>query len=75
MDDIIIYTKTFQEYLQQLYAIFALFQHLQIHFKPIKTYFRYSNIQLLGQYINSLDLIIAQNKIEVISKLKFLKTL
>ena len=75
MDDIVIYGKTLQDHLQQLYAIFALFQRLRIHLKPTKTYLGYPNIQLLGQYINSLGLTTIQNKIEAITKLEFPRNL
>ena len=75
MDDIVIHGKALQDHLQQLHAIFALFQRLRIHLKPTKTYLGYLNIQLLGQYVDGLGLTTTQDKIEAITKLEFPKTL
>ena len=75
MDDIVIYGKTLQEHLQQLHDIFAVFQRLRIHLKPTKSYLGYPNIQLLGQYVDGLELTTVQDKIEAITKLKFPWTL
>src|SRR5207248_8389947 len=75
IDDIVIFAKTLHDHLQQLHAIFALFQRLRIHLKPSKTYLRYPNIQLLGQHVDGPGLTAAADKIAAIAKLEFPRTL
>ncbi len=71
----IVFSKTLKEHLEHLTQLFALFQHLNITLKAKKTYLKYSSISLLKQKIDSLDLIIAENKLKIIVKLTFSRIL
>jgi hypothetical protein len=72
---VIVFSKTLKEHLEHLTQLFALFQHLNITLKAKKTYLKYSSISLLKQKIDSLDLIIAENKLKIIVKLTFSRIL
>ncbi len=75
IDDVIVFSKTLNDHIQHLTQLFALFQHLNITLKTKKTYLKYSSISLLSQKIDSLNLIIAEDKLKAIVKLSFSKTL
>ncbi len=75
IDDVIVFNKTLKKHLEHLSQLFALFDKLNITLKTKKTYFEYLSISLLRQKIDSLELITAENKLKVIVKLFFLKTL
>jgi hypothetical protein len=75
IDDVIVFNKTLKDHLEHLNQLFALFEKLNITLKTKKTYLEYLSISLLKQKIDSLDLIIAENKLKTIVKLSFLKTL
>jgi hypothetical protein len=47
VDDIIIFSKNFEEYIEYLNMIFELFNRIGITFKDLKIYFDYSSIILL----------------------------
>ena len=49
IDDIVVYSRTLQEYLDHLRKIFGLFSRLNISLNPKKSYLGYPTIQLLGQ--------------------------
>jgi hypothetical protein len=48
VDDIIIFFKIFEKYIEYLDAIFELFNRIEITFKNLKIYFGYPSIILLG---------------------------
>ncbi len=75
IDDVIVFNKTLKEHLNHLTQLFALFQHLNITLKAKKTYLRYSSIFLLRQKIDSLNLIIAEDKLKIIVNLSFSRIL
>jgi hypothetical protein len=75
IDDVIVFSKTLKEHLKHLNQLFALFEKLNITLKTKKTYFEYFSISLLKQKIDSLDFITAENKLKMIVKLSFFKTL
>jgi hypothetical protein len=49
VDDIVIFSKTFEEYIGYLDTIFELFNRIEIIFKESKIYFDYFSIILLEQ--------------------------
>jgi hypothetical protein len=75
IDDVIVFSKTLKKHLEHLNQLFALFETLNITLKTKKTYLEYSSISLLEQKVNSLNFIIAEDKLKAIVKLSFLKTL
>ena len=78
IDDVIVFSSSFEKHLQYFNNIFAFFQQWNITFKISKTYFEYFNIFLLNQKIDSFDLITAKKKLKIITELSFsifLKTL
>lgn len=75
IDNIIVFHNTFEKYLKHLPVIFVLFKNWNITFKTIKTYLKYFNISLLKQKINNFELVIAENKLKTINKLKFFESL
>ena len=74
IDDVIIHSKTFIEHLAHFCKVFTLFTSHNISIKPIKIFLGYTEIDLLGQQVNSIGLSIAEAKLEAIAKLKFLST-
>jgi hypothetical protein len=54
-----------------LNKVFLTFCRIRILVKPTKIFLGYLLVQLLGQYIDSLGLVIAADKLEAITKLKF----
>ncbi len=48
VDDIVIFSKTFEQYIEYLDKIFKLFDAFGIIFKNVKTYLDYLFIILLG---------------------------
>ena len=75
IDDIIIFSQIFQNHLQHFRKVFILFKKLHIILNSKKSYLRFLTINFLDQKISSLKLIIIQNKIKVIIKLKFSRNL
>jgi len=73
INNIIIFSRTFQNHLQHFRKVFTLLKKLHIILNSKKSYFEFLIINLLDQKVLSLELIIIQNKIEVIVKLKFSK--
>lgn len=74
IDDVIIRCKTFAEHVAHLRKVSALFTSHNISIKPIKTLLGYTEIDLLGQQVNSIGLSTAEAKLEAIAKLKFPST-
>ena len=71
MNDIVIFNKTFDEYLFHLNIIFQLFKRMNIVIKLIKTYLNCFSIILFNQKMNSLDFITVEKKLKIIFKLQF----
>ena len=75
IDDIVIFSKSFDEHVQHLNIIFQLFNDLNISLSLKKFFLRYSTVQLLEKKVNAFDLTTVVEKIEAIFKLKFLANL
>ncbi len=66
IDNIVIFSKFFTNYLNYLQNLFIKFVKLQITLNFKKIYFNYSNIILLKQKINIFDLSIIKKRIVAI---------
>lgn len=75
VNDVIIYYSILKEHLRHLNEIFKLFKRMNIVIKLNKIFLNYSTIALLDQKIDNLDFIIAKNKLTIIRKLRFSRTL
>ena len=75
IDDIVIFSKSFDEHVQHLNIIFQLFNDLNISLSLKKFFLRYSTMQLLEKKMNAFDLTTVVEKIEAISKFKFFANL
>ena len=73
INNIIIFSRTFQDHLQHFKKMFIFLKKLHIILNLKKSYFEFLIINLFDQKVSSLELIIIQNKIKIIVKLKFLK--
>ena len=71
IDDVIVFSSSFEEHLRHLSSIFAFFQQWNITLKTSKTYFGYFSISLLNQKIDSFDLATTKKKLKIITKLFF----
>ena len=75
INDIVVYSKTLNDHIKHLKSIFELLQSLNIFLSSIKSFLKYSSVQLLEQKVNAFELTTTTEKIEAIVKLNFFKTL
>ena len=75
IDDIVIYSKTLNDHIQHLHTIFSLLQSFNISLNSFKSFLNYFSMQLLKQKVNAFDLTTATEKIKIIVKFEFFKTL
>jgi hypothetical protein len=75
VDDIVIFFKIFEEYIEYLNTIFELFNRIEIIFKNLKIYFDYPSIIFLKQRMNELNIIYAENHIAALKNFQFPQTL
>ena len=75
IDDIIIFSKIFEEYVEYLDTILKLFDRLGMMIKEVKTFLGYPSIILLGQRINGFGITISKERTAAIRNLIFLKIL
>ena len=71
VNDIIIFSKIFEKYLNHLHIIFELLDFKDITFSSKKSFFNYFTVIFLNQKMNAFDLIATKNKIDVIFRLNF----
>jgi hypothetical protein len=71
VDDIIIFFKIFEEYIEYLNTIFELFNRIGITLKDLKIYLDYSSIILLEQRVNELNMTCAEDRIAVLKDFQF----
>ena len=69
IDDIVIFSKSLEQHLDNLQAVFYLFDSLNITLKGVKSYLGYLSVTLLGQKVDSLRLTTSKEKLEAISAL------
>jgi uncharacterized membrane protein len=63
IDDIVIFSNTYKEYIQYLYSIFSLFSKKNINLSLEKSFIGYPSIELLGFYIDALGIYSIEEKI------------
>jgi hypothetical protein len=71
VDDIVIFFKIFEKYIEYLDTIFEIFNRIGITFKNFKIYFGYSSIILLRQRMNGSNITCAENRIAILKNLQF----
>ena len=71
IDDIVIYSKTFEEHVAHLHQIFRLFDRVRLRLKASKSYLGYPSVILLGQRVDALGLTTTEEKIKAITQLAF----
>ena len=75
VDDIVIFSVMLKEHLQHLDKVFNVLTEKNICLSPKKSYLGYPSVKLLGQRVDTLELVTAADKLAVITQLKFLKAL
>ena len=75
INDIVIFSKIFKDYIEYLDKIFNLFDTLNITLKKSKVYFGYLLIILLGQRVDVLKLSCLKDRITAILNFEFPITL
>src|SRR6266498_6001227 len=75
IDNIIIFSKTFKEYVKYLDIILGLFDRLGMTIKEVKTFLNYPSIILLDQRVNEFDIAIFKERTAAIRNLAFPKML
>ena len=71
VDDIVIFSKIFEEYIEYLNTILGLFDWLNMTLKDIKTFLNYLFIILLEQRVDGFKILISEERIVVIRNLIF----
>ena len=71
IDDLIIFSKDFDLYLEHLRKFFQLLKKLKIIINSKKTFLNYLNITLLEQKVDVFKLITTQKRIETLINIKF----
>ena len=75
VDDIIIYSDSFEEHLQHLEAVLRRLREYNITISPGKTFLGFHDVDVLGQRITSLGLTTTEQRTEALRKLAFPNTL
>ncbi|AEO53318.1 hypothetical protein MYCTH_2050200, partial [Thermothelomyces thermophilus ATCC 42464] len=75
IDNIIIFRKTKEEYLEYLYTVYEILNKAYIHINATKSLIGYLAIRLLRYIINSKNIAKTDDYITTFKKLKFLDTL
>ncbi|AEO53726.1 hypothetical protein MYCTH_2050101, partial [Thermothelomyces thermophilus ATCC 42464] len=75
INDIIIFSKIEEEYLEYLYTVYEISNKAYIYISIAKSFIGYLAIRLLRYVINSKGITKTDNRITAFKKLKFLNTL
>src|SRR6266498_3068185 len=75
IDDIVIFFKIFEQYIEYFNTIFELFDALKITFKNVKIYLDYLSIILLEQRVDGFGISYTKKRITAIRELEFPKNL
>ncbi|AEO59281.1 hypothetical protein MYCTH_2065342, partial [Thermothelomyces thermophilus ATCC 42464] len=75
INDIIIFSKMEEEYLEHLYTIYKILDKAYIYISIAKSFIGYPAIRLLRYIVNSKGITKTDNRIAAFKKLKFLDTL
>ncbi len=71
VDDIVIFSKIFEKYVEYLNTILGLFDRLDVTLKDIKTFLSYLFIILLGQRVDGFRILIFEERIAAIRNFAF----
>lgn len=71
IDNIMIFSKTFEDHFQYLRTIFKTIDKKNVTLNPEKTFLGYSSIVLLKQLVDTLSMTTATEKLAAIVKLAF----
>ena len=74
IDDIVVFSKSFNEHFNHFREIFAIFFENNIFINSKKAYIDYSFVNLFEQHVNSLKLITNEQKFKTIANFKFFFT-
>jgi len=74
MDDFIIFSKSLEDHMKHLYAVFKDLQALNLTLTPAKTFVGYPSINLLGQKVDAFGLTTSEEKLAAIRNISFPKT-
>ena len=75
VDNIVIFSATLKKHFDHLSQIFDKLNLMNIHLTATKFFLKYSSVHFLKQKIDTLNLIMAENKLLAIVNLEFLKML
>jgi hypothetical protein len=75
VDDIVIFSHSFQEHLRHLRQVFQQLRRFSIRLSPKKCFVSYPSVQLLGQRVDALGLATDTEKLMAISQLRFPRSL
>ena len=75
VNDIICRARSFSDLLKKLCILFEIFLKYNNSIKPTKSFFNYPNVELLGQWVNSLGLTISEENLQAIKYLTYPETL
>lgn len=75
IDDIVIFSDTFEDHVAHLRTIFNLFLKLGVSISPQKSYLGYPSIELLGFYVDSLGLTTTKERTQGFRDMVFPSTL
>lgn len=71
IDDIVIFSKTFDEHMTHLRAVLGLLLKVNITLDPKKSFIGYPSIPLLGQRVDAFGMTTSEEKLDAIKDLKF----
>ena len=75
INDIVVDSGSFSKHIYHLRRLFQLLIKHNISIAPKKTFLGYPNVNLLGRYVDSLEMTTADNKLKAIAKLNYPVTL
>ena len=75
VDDIVIFSKSFEEHLEHLDQVFKTLSNYNICLAPEKSFLGYPSVALLGQRVDAFGLATSADKLAAIAQLAFPKTL
>ncbi len=75
IDNVVIFSDTFNDYMEHLEDIFSLFRKKNISINFKKSYIRYPTVELLEYYIDVLKIYFTEDRTQSFYKLEFLSIL
>jgi hypothetical protein len=75
IDDIVIFSRTFEEHLEHLASVFRILEETRLYLSPKKCHLAYHSVKLLGRMVDSLGLSTLKERAAAVQNLQFPKTL